>query len=76
MRFSPERWCWSRRPVVAVTSPDALLEDMEYDTVIYYRLLSHALVRLVLGALTQIHVLFVPAVVGLLSTSPPMSSGT
>jgi hypothetical protein len=49
---------------------------MEYDTVIYYRLLSYALVRLVLGALTQIHVCLSRQSLVSLSTSPPMLSGT
>lgn len=56
---------WFRQPVTAVTRPDALLADMEYDTMVYHRLLSHTVVLTVLVALIRFHSLFIPAAVGL-----------
>lgn len=56
---------WFKRPVQAITSPDDLLEDMEYESLVFHRMISHGLVLVILIVLTRVHVLFLPAVIGL-----------
>lgn len=56
---------WFQRPMRAVLDPEALLEDMEYDRLLYHRLLSHLFVFVILVSLISVHRLFISAAAGL-----------
>jgi len=51
---------WFKNPVKAITRPSEFLDDMEYDNLVYHRLVSHTTVLAFLIYLTGLSVLFVP----------------
>lgn len=56
---------WFLHPAAALTQPDQLLADMDYDALVYHRMISHVLVLAVLTLLIPVHPLLLPAAVGL-----------
>ena len=55
---------WFKDPIGAVTRPSEFLEDMDYDKLIYHRLVSHAVVLGLLLYLSGFYSLVVPVAVG------------
>jgi hypothetical protein len=55
---------WFKDPLGAVTRPSEFLEDMDYDKLIYHRLVSHAVVLGLLLYLSGFYSLVVPVAVG------------
>lgn len=55
---------WFRDPIGAVTRPSEFLDDMEYDRLIYHRIVSHTVILGLLMYLSGFYSILVPVSIG------------